>query len=67
MTPWINEVKENIKNLSEQLHANHAHMDLHVAFVRYTDYDQPTATRITSLDFTTLVHKKNTEIIIDCM
>ena len=53
MGPWINEIKKKVKSWSEQLHANHTHLELHLAFVRYTDYDQPPSTRTTALDFTT--------------
>ena len=62
MGPWINEVKKKIKSWSEQLHANHTHLELHLAFVRYTDYDQPSGTRITSLDFTTWVELPYSQI-----
>jgi hypothetical protein len=53
MGPWINEIKKKVKSWSEQLHANHTHLELHLAFVRYTDYDQLSSSRTTTLDFTT--------------
>ena len=52
MKRWIDKVKENIKFWSEQLHAKHTNMELNVAFVRYTDYDQPEESRTTTFDFT---------------
>ena len=52
MLPWIDQAKENIKIWSEKLHETHTNMKLNVAFVRYTDYDQPQGTRTTSIDFT---------------
>lgn len=50
--PWINKVKD-VRCWSEQLRVNHTHLELHVAFVHYTDYDQPPYTHVTTLDFTT--------------
>lgn len=50
--PWINKIKD-IRSWREQLRANHTHLELHLAFVLYTDYDQPPYTRISTLDFTT--------------
>ena len=50
--PWINRIKD-IQSWREQLRANHTHLELHLAFVFYTDYDQPPYTRISTLDFTT--------------
>ena len=52
MSPWINKVKENIRFWSDKLNAQYTNMELHVAFVRYTDYDQPENTRTTAIDFT---------------
>lgn len=52
MSPWINEVKRNVKNWSKRLSDDYADTELHVAFVRYTDYDQPEDTRTTYIDFT---------------
>lgn len=46
--PWIDKIKD-FRYWSEQLQANHTDLELHVAFVLYTDYDQPPYT----LDFTT--------------
>jgi hypothetical protein len=50
--PWINKIK-HIRSWSEQLRANHTHLELHMAFVLYTNYDQPPYSRISTLDFTT--------------
>ena len=52
MSPWIDKVKENIRFWSDRLHAKYTNMELEVAFVRYTDYDQPEESRTTTLDFT---------------
>ena len=53
MGQWIKEIKKKIKSWSELLHANYTHLELHLAFVRYTDYDQPLTSRTTTLEFTT--------------
>ena len=50
--PWVNKLTD-IRSWSEQLQANHTHLELYVAFVHYTDYDQPPYTHINTLDFTT--------------
>ena len=52
MGEWIDRVKKNVKTWSDRLHANYKHLNLKIAFVRYTDYDQPAATRTTWIDFT---------------
>lgn len=56
MSGWIESVKNNIKNLRDQLQTQYKGCDLKFAFVRYTDYDQPESTRTTKIDFTELVN-----------
>lgn len=48
----IEAVKNNIQQLRDRLVAEYKECDLVFAFVRYTDYDQPQATRTTYLPFT---------------
>lgn len=51
MNEWIERVKHNVKVWSDRLKANYKHLKLRIAFVRYTDYDQPESTRTTWIDF----------------
>ena len=48
----IEAVKNNIQQLRERLVAEYTKCNLFFAFVRYTDYDQPSGTRTTYLNFT---------------
>ena len=48
----IEAVKNNIQQLRERLVAEYTKCDLVFAFARYTDYDQPSDTRTTYLNFT---------------
>jgi hypothetical protein len=52
MGSWIESVKNNIKNVSDELDKQYRGCDLKFAFVRYTDYDRPESTRTTWIDFT---------------
>lgn len=52
MQPSIETVKDNIQDLHEKMVAEYKKCDVLFAFVRYTDFDQPTATRTTYLNFT---------------
>ena len=45
-------VKDNILKWRCRLHEKYTDAQLRFAFVRYTDFDQPKATRTTSMDFT---------------
>ena len=51
----IEAVRTNVKQLRDRLDTEYKGCDIRFSFVRYTDYDQPAATRITYLDFTKLV------------
>lgn len=55
MSSYIEAVKNNVKQLRDDLVAQYKGCDIRFAFVRYTDYDQPESTRTTYIDFTTLV------------
>ena len=55
MMQWIKNVKECISYWSEQLLRNYKYLKLRLAFVGYTDYDQPEETRTCKLDFTRYV------------
>ena len=55
MGSYIEAVKNNVKQLRDDLVAQYKGCDIRFAFVRYTDYDQPVSTRTTYIDFTTLV------------
>ena len=52
MQAWINSVKSGIKDLHDAMYRKYDGCDLRVAFVRYTDYDQPEDSRTTWIDFT---------------
>ena len=52
MGPWITKIKDNILIWKRRLLENYQNARLHFSFVRYTDFDQPSATRTTFLDFT---------------
>ena len=52
MQPSIQTVKENIQDLYDELVAVYKKCDVLFAFVRYTDFDQPSGTRTTYLNFT---------------
>ena len=52
MRPWMKAVKDNILKWSCRLHEKYTDAQLRFAFVRYTDFDQPEATRTTLMDFT---------------
>ena len=52
MSSSIEGVKNNIKQLRDNLVTQYSGCDLQFAFVRYTDYDQPASTRTTCLNFT---------------
>jgi len=51
MQSWVDSVKSGIQNLADRLNATYKSCDLRVAFVGYTDFDQPKQTRIKRLDF----------------
>lgn len=63
MSSYIEAVKNNVKQLRDDLVAQYKGCDIRFAFVRYTDYDQPESTRTTFIDFTTLV-KEGVAIIL---
>lgn len=52
MQPWIDSVKSGITDLYDAMYRKYDGCDLRVAFVRYTDYDQPEGSRTTWIDFT---------------
>ena len=52
MGPWITKIKDNILIWKRHLLENYQNACLRFSFVRYTDFDQPSATRTTFLDFT---------------
>lgn len=55
MGSYIEAVKNNVKQLRDDLVKQYKGCDIRFAFVRYTDYDLPVSTRTTFIDFTTLV------------
>ena len=64
MRPWISAVKNSIKSLESKMREKYKQCTMRFAFVRYTDYDQPVASRISWLDFTRLVFLCILHIII---
>lgn len=52
MASWIEAVKNNVRQLRDNLDSDYKGCDLRFAFVRYTDYDQPAHTRTTWIEFT---------------
>lgn len=58
MGSYIEAVKNNVKQLRDDLVKQYKGCDIRFAFVRYTDYDQPESSRTTFIDFTTLVKEK---------
>ncbi|XP_019852957.1 PREDICTED: alpha-protein kinase vwkA-like [Amphimedon queenslandica] len=52
MRSWIESVKANVKNVRDGLEQHYKGCDIRFSFVRYTDYDQPSSTRTTWVDFT---------------
>lgn len=55
MGSYIEAVKNNVKQLRDDLVVQYKGCDIRFAFVRYTDYDQPESSRTTFINFTTLV------------
>ena len=56
MSSYIEAVKNNVKELRDDLVKQYKGCDIRFAFVRYTDYDVKSG-RTTFIDFTTLVYK----------
>lgn len=54
MGSHIEAVKNSVQELRDNLVKEYKACDLRFSFVRYTDYDQPSTTRTTWLDFTRL-------------
>ena len=52
MQDHIDAVNECIKEVQQDLVQEFLGCDVHFAFVRYTDYDQPESSRTTYIDFT---------------
>ena len=61
MSSFIESVKNNIRQLRDNLETQYRGCDLQFAFVRYTDYVQPAALRTSLLDFTRWIDMKKAE------